>query len=59
MKKLIKPLVSIFILGISISAIAQDDLLDLIDDSPEEALHVHSTFKGTRIINGHSIETPA
>ena len=36
---------------------AQDDLMDLIDQSPESTEDVTATFKGTRIINGQSIET--
>ena len=40
------------------SSIAQDDLLDLIDkESEEESAFTEQTFKGTRLINGHSIET--
>lgn len=37
------------------SSIAQEDLLDLLEDAPDDGL-VSSTFKSTRIINGHSIE---
>jgi hypothetical protein len=37
---------------------AQDDLLDLLDEAtPEQTYLVEATFKGTRLINGHSIET--
>ena len=41
------------------SLFAQDDLLDDIieDDSTMEEIPVEATFKATRIINGHSIET--
>lgn len=39
-------------------SIAQEDLMDVlekeVDDSP---LYVQQTFKGTRLINGHSVET--
>jgi hypothetical protein len=39
-------------------AIAQDDLLDLVDkESAETSEFTEQTFKGTRLINGHSIET--
>jgi len=45
-------------MGNSILLIAQDDLLDLLDEeTPEETYLVEATFKGTRLINGHSIET--
>ena len=38
--------------------IAQEDLMDLIDkESPGENIYTEQTFKGTRLINGHSIET--
>lgn len=56
MKKL---LLAIFLLSITASTYSQDDLLDLLDDeTPENTLEdtVTSTFKGTRILNGHSIE---
>jgi hypothetical protein len=37
---------------------AQDDLMDLVDkEVPEDSSFVAATFKGTRLINGHSIET--
>lgn len=40
------------------SGIAQEDLLDLIDkESNDESGYTEQTFKGTRLINGHSIET--
>ncbi|WP_298765017.1 DUF5777 family beta-barrel protein [uncultured Polaribacter sp.] len=36
---------------------AQDDLLDLLDaETPETENVVTATFKGTRIVNGHSVE---
>ncbi len=42
----------------SISLYSQDDLLDLLDEQiPEETYIVEATFKGTRILNGHSVET--
>jgi hypothetical protein len=40
---------------------AQDDLLSMLEgmeSEPEKEL-VYATFKSTRIVNGHSIETPA
>lgn len=36
---------------------AQNDLMDLLDDPNEGTEKVSSTFKGTRIITGHSVET--
>ena len=33
---------------------AQDDLLDLLDETDESVNYTIATFKGTRIINGHS-----
>ena len=56
MKKL---LFAIFLLTISTSIYSQDDLLDILEDeTPENTSEniVTSTFKGTRILNGHSIE---
>jgi hypothetical protein len=40
-----------------IAAFSQDDLLKELDDSKNESDITIATFKGTRIINGHSIET--
>ncbi len=40
------------------SAYAQDDLMQMLEDNTEEETYrVASTFKGTRLINGQSIET--
>ena len=36
---------------------SQDDLMSLIDDETEKTEKIISTFNGTRIINGHSVET--
>ena len=53
MKKII---LTIFILGISNQFFGQD-LLDILDkETPKTANIVIATFKGTRILNGHSIE---
>lgn len=39
---------------------AQDDLLDLLEEETEEPVnYTIATFKGTRLINGHSVENPA
>src|SRR5574339_123384 len=46
---------SLFLTG---SAYAQDDLLsDLEKSQANETDYVIQTFKGTRVVNGHSIET--
>jgi hypothetical protein len=40
------------------SATAQDDLLDLLDEEQEEPVnYVEATFKGQRLINGHTVQT--
>ena len=53
MKKII---VTIFVVLISINIPAQD-LLDILDsETPKTENIVTATFKGTRILNGHSIE---
>lgn len=47
----------IFIL-LSVPAFAQDDLLDMLEAEVKDEEHVvEATFKGTRLINGHSVET--
>ena len=56
MKKL---LLAIFFISINTALYSQDDLLDILDEEmPENTTEniVTSTFKGTRILNGHSIE---
>ncbi|PWG05448.1 DUF5777 family beta-barrel protein [Polaribacter aquimarinus] len=51
-----KILITIFVLFSSIQ-ISSQDLLDVLDnETPETENIVSATFKGTRIINGHSIE---
>ena len=50
---------AIFLLSISTSIYCQDDLLDILDnETPKNTTEdiVTATFKGTRILNGHSIE---
>lgn len=47
----------IFIL-LGVPAFAQDDLLDMLEAELKDEGHiVEATFKGTRLINGHSVET--
>ena len=51
-------LIGLLAFVISNMAYSQDDLLALLEDeTPEESYEVRATFKGTRLINGHSIET--
>jgi len=57
MKKLTKYLFISLLCTIAYAATAQDDLMDLLDTDDEKTEAVTSTFKGTRIINGHSVET--
>jgi hypothetical protein len=53
-----KYLFSIFTIVSFHLAISQDDLLDLLDSNSNDKTEIVSgTFKGTRLINGHSIET--
>ncbi|WP_420318691.1 DUF5777 family beta-barrel protein [Ekhidna sp.] len=51
--------ISVLILFIlSLSALGQDELMELLEaEGAEEKGYVSATFKGTRVINGHSIET--
>lgn len=52
------PLITVFLLFCMHFLYAQDDLLEILEEeSEEESYFVSSTFKGTRLINGHSIET--
>ena len=56
MKKL---LLALFFVTMSSSLFSQDDLLDILnDETPKNTTEdiVTATFKGTRIVNGHSIE---
>jgi hypothetical protein len=49
--------ISLFSLLISGSVCAQDDLMNMLNDStPPEINYTTATFKSTRIMNGHSIE---
>ena len=42
--------------GLIFSLFAQGDLLDQIDNIPEQTIPVTATFKATRIVNSQSIE---
>lgn len=51
--------IAIFLISVSSSIFSQDDLLDILnEETPKNELEniVSATFKGTRILNGHSIE---
>ncbi|MBA3663156.1 MAG: hypothetical protein H0W61_02975 [Bacteroidetes bacterium] len=58
--KLIK--FSLYVLSflVSSSVMAQDDLLDMVDDpaAKKKKEFVSATFKGTRLINFHTVEVP-
>ncbi len=48
----------VFLIASFSSVVAQADLLDVVENATEDrAGYVLQTFKGTRLINGHSIET--
>ncbi len=57
MKKSIKLLLILIVSFGFLNAQAQEELLGLIEDSEEKTEQIESTFNGTRIINGHSVET--
>ena len=54
-----KPIVIIFLSILSLPLLAQDeDLMNLIEEETDNKYtEVSATFKGTRLINGHTIET--
>ncbi|MGD1893585.1 MAG: DUF5777 family beta-barrel protein, partial [Cyclobacteriaceae bacterium] len=57
MKKYILLVFSFCILS-SLSVFAQDDLMNLLEANTEESIHfTEATFKGSRLINGHTVET--
>lgn len=48
----------LFFFFLSVQVLAQDDLLSMIEEEQsDETILVEATFKGTRLINGHSVET--
>ena len=57
MNRLIKLVLYIFVLFFQTGVFAQEDLMNLIEDSEPSVEPVRSIFNGTRIINGHSVET--
>jgi len=52
-----KKLLLILLIFTTLKAVSQDDLLALVQEESNEATFTEATFKGTRLINGHSIET--
>ncbi len=52
---------TIFLLScliVSLNTFAQDDLMDLLEANTEESTQfTEATFKGSRLINGHTVET--
>ena len=38
--------------------IAQDDLLDILDEDSDKSVFVEFSFKGTRVVNAQSLEIP-
>lgn len=56
---MIKKIITCLAVSISFSAVAQDDLLDLVKEDPksEPAKSVYATFKTTKIVNSQNIET--
>lgn len=58
MRRMKSILTLVLSLAISSTCLAQEDLLELVDtESGDGSDFVEQTFKGTRLINGHSIET--
>ncbi|MCG8305826.1 MAG: DUF5777 family beta-barrel protein [Cytophagales bacterium] len=56
MKNSTKYMLLIFSISINY-CLAQEDLMNLIEDDDKKTSITTSTFKGTRIISGHSVET--
>lgn len=56
---MIKKVITCLAVSLTFSAVAQDDLLDLIKEDPknEPAKSVYATFKTTKIVNAQNIET--
>src|SRR6218665_3658666 len=52
-----KKLILLFCIAASFTAHAQDDLLNELEKSSKDTDVTIATFKGTRLVNGHSIET--
>ena len=52
-----RSIIVLFLFAASSPLFAQDDLLNELNKSTDESDYTIATFKGTRIINGHSVET--
>lgn len=52
----LKLVIAFVIFAMAIPAMGQDDLMNLIDE-PEKKEYATATFKGSRLILGHSVET--
>ncbi|HEX8061331.1 MAG TPA: DUF5777 family beta-barrel protein, partial [Cyclobacteriaceae bacterium] len=53
-----KVFITVPLICLSLAALAQDDLLKELEKSqPEETQYIEQTFKGTRLVNGQSVET--
>jgi len=52
-----KHLIFFIVISLTLPVFAQEDLMDMLEESTEETINYTSaTFKATRIMNGHSIE---
>jgi hypothetical protein len=52
------PLIGLLLLLLPLFGVAQDDLMDMLEEvEPEKQEKVTATFKTTRVINAHTIET--
>lgn len=50
----------ILVLSLGTAVFAQDDLLDMLDEEvPQKKEFTYATFKGVRLINGHTVEAPS
>ena len=57
MKKIQTLLITVFCISVT-SLFAQDDLMSLLDDQTEDPIQfIEATFKGSRLINGHTVQT--
>src|SRR5262245_32737466 len=55
-----KLLLFFFVAGISVTSFAQDDLMKELEQSQtSDTDYAFQTFKGTRLINGHTVENKA
>jgi hypothetical protein len=52
-----RSIILLLVFALPFSVLAQDDLLNELNQNKAETDYTFATFKGTRIINGHSVET--